>query len=559
MHAEFDPTIFLPGSERRLVREHLARTLEWAAARQGDEPAEPVLKPDPAPFLLMAGASAEKCGRLLKILSPEVAISTWWESQSKYAAALGHHTLLNRFLWVLAVGASGASEDSAVIDQYFLHSGRWWIASNFADTFSSHDEELSVGLQQTPGREFLSRTSSQNIRFAWVNRMICTEIGRQIEADPAFAEILPDFTVENVTRSLDIADRFGMRNVDGGSGLYPTPVTDSATRFIADNLAVQAGSRSHAKFEKLAVSPDINGSPWIEFPSGVAPIALGTVRLEQDRAMLKAIDDRFLRHRNHNAHDLSKGELYERVSQECVRHSLPWLRTREPNRPAVIKLAGKKDPDIDCMISDRRIRIIGEVKAMEVSDAITTSSSNFEKHVTKIATQLQVRLDALDAGTPVTDADGREFIGGKDTVGIGIVLHNYCGSLTFPDMLQHIDAEVMSDRTAVAELHSWVIVLSAMASVRELRDYLRYRHRLHRLGVVATDECDITVGFLNPHHGENVIRFFKARAAGSPEVKKLFYLNGFAVSGDVASEQPRPATPAEWKHILYEAAQPVPM
>src|SRR5690606_38523726 len=105
--------------------------------------------------------------------------------------------LLNRFLWVLAVGASGATEDSAVINQYFLHAGRWWIASNFADTFSSHDEELSVGLQQTPGREFLSRTSSQNIRFACVNRMICTEIGRQIEADPTFAEILPDFTVEN--------------------------------------------------------------------------------------------------------------------------------------------------------------------------------------------------------------------------------------------------------------------------------------------------------------------------------------------------------------------------
>lgn len=308
MHAEFDPTVFLPGSERRLVREHQAMTLKWAAARQCGEMAEPVPKPDPAPFILMAGASAEKCGRLLKILSPEVAISTWWESRSKYAAALGHHTLLNRFLWVLAAGASGASEDSAVIDQYFLHAGRWWIAANFADTFSVHDEELSVGLQQTPGREFLSRTSSQNIKFAWVNRMICTEIGRQIEADPAYVEILPDFTVDNVTKSLDLADSFGRRSEDGGSGLYPTPVTDPATRFIADNLAVQAGSRSHAKFENLAVSPDINGSPWVEFPSGVAPIALSTVRLEQDRAMLKAIDDRFLRHRNHNAHWAAPGE-----------------------------------------------------------------------------------------------------------------------------------------------------------------------------------------------------------------------------------------------------------
>ncbi len=557
MHAGFDDAAFLPPAEQQIAREHTERMSRWLHSWQQGVVPNPVESPDPRPFLAVAERSAKVCERLLTVLSPKAAVSAWWPANSDARHLLSQHTLLNRFLWVLAVGASGDSDDPAVLQRYFLHAGRWWTASNTADDYRVPSDGMSMAVQRAPGREFLSRTSSQVIRYNWVSRMICTEIGRQIEADDHYLAALPQFTAANIDRSMGIAVQYG--RLSDGSDLVVTPWTDPVSEFIAENLAKKAGEFAKKRFVDIALSPELETRPWIAFTDGIAPIALGTIRLGMERALLKAVDDKLLQHRNRGSHQLSKGELYERVSQECLRQSFHHLIGPQPPRPMTIAIPGENNPDIDCALINRRVQLIGEVKAMEVPANTTSVDRAFTQQVSKVVDQLRKRLEALENGTPIVDGAGVTYTDSGHTVALGIVLHNYGASLSYPEMLQLLPTAVVDKRIAVADLHAWIIILTTMTSFQELRDYLKFRCHLLELGVTTNEECDMAVAFHNPQRGKNVIRYFRAKLKEHPDLEKALYLPGMWISATNAADQPRPTDPGVWKREFYDAAQTVPM
>ncbi|WP_280436786.1 hypothetical protein [Nocardia carnea] len=557
MNREYDDTAFLPLRERRIAEEHLEKVAQWGRTwQQGVRPV-PVEQPDPKPFYDVAERSERICQQLLKVLSPRAAISAWWSSDSKARRLLSHHTLFNRFLWVLAVGASGSSEDPVVLDRFFAQTGRWWVASRIADSYTARETEISMAAQMAPGREFLTRTSSHSIRYHWVTRVICTEIGRQIEADEAYGAALPQFTFANIERCMEIALEFGRRG--DGTDLTVTPWSDPAADFIAENLSHQAGELAGKDFSELAMASGLETRPWISFTDGVAPIALGTIRLGMDRALLHAVDRQLLRHRKTGFRQLDKGELFERVAQECLRQSLGRLAGSKPPRPLTIEIPGERRPDIDVAIVDHRVRIIGEVKAMEAPAEISSVDRAFSQQVSKVAKQLTKRLSALDNGMPVTDGAGATFPGHRRTIALGIVLHHYSGSLTYPEMLNLLPNAVVDPRIAIADLHAWIIVLNTMGSFKEIAEYLEFRYELLNLGVVSVEECDMAVAFHNPHRGKDVIRLFRKALERNSELSKAFYLQGMYVSAHAAVEHPQPTDPAQWKREFYDEAQPVPI
>lgn len=556
MHSGFDDAAFLPPAERQIAREHIKRLSLWLSSWQQGVVPDPVEIPDPQPFLVVAERSAKVCERLLTVLSPRAAVSAWWSADSGAQRLLSDYTLLNRFLWVLAVGACGDSEDPAVLQRYFLHAGRWWSASNTADDYRVLADGVSMAAQRAPGREFLSRTSSQVIRYNWVSRMICTEIGRQIEADDLYLAALPEFTAANIDRSIEIAVQYG--SLSDGSDLVVTPWSDPVSEFVAENLAISAGEFTKKRFVDIALSPELETRPWISFTDGIAPIALGTIRSGMERALLKAVDDKLLRYRNRGSHRLSKGELYERVSQECLRQSLYHLAGPQPPRPMTIAIPGENNPDIDCVLIKRRVQLIGEVKAMEVPTNTTSVDRAFTQQVSKVVDQLRKRLEALENGTPIVDGTGGTHAASGHTVALGIVLHNYGGSLSYPEMLQLLPPAAVDKKIAVADLHAWIIILTTMSSFQELRGYLEFRCQLLELGVITNEECDIAVAFHNPQRGKNLIRFFRAKLKEHPGLEKALYLPGMWISAERAVEQPRPTDPGVWKRDFYNAAQTVP-
>lgn len=553
MKSYVDSISFLPPAEQRLARDYESRLAHRMRLIAAGLTPQPVPRPAVDRFEHVARDAAGECQQLLAELSPEAAVAAWWRVKSPIIAAVSKQTLLNRFLWILAVGASGDSHDPSLLNRYFAAAGCWWVASSVGDALAhAEDGEPSV-FQAASGRDFLHGTSSQTVRYGWINRMICAEIGRQIEADNTFRTALPDFTVDNIVRCLDISTEYG-RATDGSS-LVVTPTGDPGARFVGDHLAVAAGSRRDTRFPELAQSTEMNSHPWVSFSDGVAPIAQQTIQLATDRALLAAIDHALLRLRNTGRHKLDKGELYERVAQQCVRESLHWATDPPAPRPVTIR-TDKQKTDVDCLVTSEYIQIIGEVKGKVAHRQ--SADRTFTDQVTEIAHQLTVRLHALDRGAEVVDAEGGVYRSGPDTIGIGIVLHDYSGSLSDARMLALLPPSARSGRIAVADLHSWILVLNTMESFQDLREYLRFRHRLHNLGVIAIDEADIAVAFCNPHRGENVIRHFRRSAQRNRQFPKVFWLEGMAVTGADPYTIVRPDTPAEWRQVFFDSVNAVP-
>ncbi len=460
-------------------------------------------------------------------------------------------TLLNRLLWALAAGATGHSDDPGVINRFLVHAARWWTAQWTADSFEKFEDRIDLELGDSATREFFTRTSSSVIRYHWASRMICTEIGNQIQQDPDYGAIFPEFTAANIDRCLNLAWQNGQLTV------AITPWTDPATE-VARHIALKAGALADRPFPEIALSAEMDKRPWIAFADGIAPIALGTVAFAMDRALLSAVDDRLLAHRDRrSAPALDKGELYERVTQACINNALASLTGPQPPRPLTIRIPGENRPDIDCAGIGDSVEFIGEVKAMAAPARITSAASAFEEQISKLISQLRKRLDAIDSNTPIFDGNRHAHTGSHETVGLGIVLNTYSGSLTTPSMLNLLPSVVVSDRIAVADLHAWVLVLSAMASYDEIRDYLRFRSQLLAMDVSVIDECDIAHAFFQPDRNQFLRRCQQTREESADSDPHLI-LPAMYIDGATASTCPRPTDPHAWRRQFYDSAQEVP-
>ena len=545
--------IFLPERERLVYRSSMRELQDFnIRSRRGEvlEPAKPV-RPAPQPFQEVARQAAARCDKLLKILAPEAAISAWFHAKSSAVQALSELTIIERFLWVLAACATGDSRDPQVLDRFFLQAGRWWSGMCASEAFSELDESVPFAVAGTPGREFLMRSNSQAVRYHWISGMICTEIGRQIENDDTFSAALPDFTIANVERCFAVARGYGRDPYGHSLDVVPTATPGME---LARHVAIGAGGLAGQGFETVASSAEKESRPWVEFADGFVPIGLGTIMRSMERPLISAVDRLLNESGLARTHKLNKGELYERVAQACITLSFRPAPTSALARPYSIRITADDDGrDIDLAIIDHSVEIIGETKAMEIPASIKSAASAFDTQLKKIVQQLEIRLEALRRGEPLIDGAGTRHKGSNNTIAIGVVLHLYSASLCNPGMLELLPKSVVDERIAIADLHSWIAILSMMQTFGELREYLRYRSRLLSLGVTAIEECDFAVAFLNPDR-ERLIEDYRLLREAHDSDRAMMLLNGVSISAEISHDTPRPTNPRVWRQQFYAAA-----
>lgn len=508
-------------------------------------PTANMLRPEPGRYLELARTAGRECDRLLLILSPRAAISQWRTIPPATLSVLNDAGVMDRFRWVLGAKASGDSADLVHLTEYFEYAARWWAASFLADCFRhpiDDDTDLALSVDAMPGRQFLSRTTSMTIRYQWASEMITTEIARQIRADPDFAELLPDFTVTNVDRIIDAAHRYG-------EGDRPITPLDDKGMALATLMAIEAKDLAAVPFEKAVLDRRFEVQPWVRFEDGLSPCAVLQVLFSMERSMINAADNKLF---GNGKEKVDKGELFERVAQQCISQTLNAGR-RNIKRPYNIKLdpRDKEATDIDIAIIESTVQVVGEAKAMEVSDGLNVASNNFEKQIGQVYDQLTKRIAALDSGMPLIDGQQSPYRGAENVIGIGVVLHPYSSSLGDPRMLARVTGSADTARIAVADLHSWVLILSAMHGVNELRHYLTYRDQIRQLEALTLEECDFALGFFSPHRDEALARnqqLYQNRdvenyrgGAGLPS----------AVSVQTGLERKKPKDPAKWRRTFF--------
>lgn len=501
---------------------------------------------------MLMNKTARNCERLLRLLSPRAAIRAWWEARTGASSLVSQMTNLNRVIWTIAAGGSGGNEDPTAVDRYVYLSGRWLVCKSVADMFRRMTDQGDKSLfmiDSTPYREVMSRTSSQEIRYHWASRMISIELARQAEADPGLSEILPDFTVSNVESCCDFAISYGDNWPEWG-GLRPMSVGSPGYQ-LARHLAMPAGYLAERPFDELITTMEMERLPWISFPGGeLAPVALSTVQMSMDRSLVAAAD-RQLRQSQVETSKLDKGELFERTAQQCIQRSL-WRAKHPSCKPYSIKIGNAK-PDIDIAIIGSRVELIGEAKAMEMPGSVDSAAATFEEQTTKIVGQLQKRLDSLRDGKPVVDGGGTLYYGDDRTIALGVVLHSYSSSLTNAEMLQLLPASLITEHIAIADLQAWVLILATMNSVRQVREYLRFRSDLLSMGVIALDECDLAALFHSPFRESQVsdIRRRLSEYSGPAQIP----LGVTTISPEVALKTPTPVDVMSWRNQFYTAAR----
>lgn len=526
------------------------QTIDYVRAHGRSDGAAFIERPDPQRYLDLADKAAQQCDRLLSILSPTAAISAWMTAPPKVLDILHEYGMLVRFRWTLGVSASGDSHDPAVLALYLRRAGRWWAATLLADRYQTYDDSVSFSVASTSVREFLNRTSAQVIRYHWASRMIAMEIGRQIESDNEFATLLPDFTSKNIERCFESATRYA-------SLLYaPAIAIDAPGMELARHMAIGAGTLCGQKFVTTATSIQMESRPWVIYADGLVPIATSNVLLSLDRTLLAAVDEQLRRAGRTVPAKVTKGELFERVAQQCVSRCLTTISSQEVRRPYEVKVGGRKR-DVDLAIINGTVQIIGETKAMEIPSGIGSAAASFQTQIGQIYDQIKVRLDALDQGTPVIDGAGDTYQTDADIIGLGVVLHPYSASLADPEMLKVLDLTGEDSRIAVAELHSWVLVLSAIGSIDDLRDYLRFRAFASRTRVRFSEECDCALVYFSSERDRLIAEFQAGHDASEPHEGYHGFMIGQCISIEAAIDTTRPTNWSLWRRQFVAHAESV--
>jgi hypothetical protein len=511
------------------------------------------IRPKAEPFQRLADEASNACDELLQIVSPKAAVSAWHAAKPSTLSALHDIGVMDRFRWVLGAKASGASADLRYISEYFAQAGRWWAATYLADIFRELDKtapEATLSIAAMPGREFVARTTSTVIRFHWASKMIASEIALQIMADQNFAERLPDFTVVNVERI--VAASLGYQYAKA-----PITPADVKGMRLAAHMSTKAGKLANLPFRLAALSRDMEQKPWVSFEEGLSPCALTQVLFGLERSMFAAVDDQLMAADPKPGFGATKGELYERVAQQCLRWGLGTGR-RDIKRPYKIKLtSGQRPDDVDCAVVRTMVEVIAEVKAMEIPGPHTTVANSFNDQISHVYRQLSRRLAALDAGTPLVDANNKQYRGANNLIGLGVVLHPYSNSLGDSRALAFLEHPADTQRIAIADLHSWLLILPAMRGLNEVRSYLRYRHQLHEVGALSADECDTALLFFSPAREHELARCRDAYQHRSNDCE--FTVVGMlpaSVSTTVGMQTAKPRDREKWRRQLLRDCHP---
>lgn len=119
---------------------------------------------------------------------------------------------------------------------------------------------------------------------------------------------------------------------------------------------------------------------------------------------------------------------------------------------------------------------IGECKAMAAVQAPRTVIHTFTDQVSKAATQLKLRMDAVRCGGGVT-VDGLTWAAPSGNVyGIAVPLDSYGGAVWNHECLPHGDVD--HPDLAVIPFHQLLVFARAMKDADDLGAYIRFRSAL---------------------------------------------------------------------------------
>jgi hypothetical protein len=477
----------------------------------------------------------ERFQTLARRADPLIATDPYVDADDPALTWLINETFFPRFSWTLAVTAGGTERTAELARDCYIALGKWW-ACWFVLQSVTRDHSLPATASYA---EQLHRISSQQIRYLWASQEICLETAILIESDSDLASRLPEVTYGAVTEVFDSIQSYAE------CGRF---ASSSGARQLMKALSVAAGSRRGRPLEEVLHSREMYARPWVADPRGAVWPTSGYAAMSMENPLLDLVDDRTVNLRRKAP---IKGDLFERVAEQCVARALNSRPTSD-QRPLKVHISASNEGELDLVLG-HPVQVIGECKARRPPSGVAAIDSAFVSDVEYGIEQLELRLTALRNGAQVVDSARTHFAVDPSVKGIVVTMHPYAGSNLDPFVRGDVGpaGKIVSHVPLVADLHTWIIVLRALGSVGEFQRYLDFRRRLERFAFAALDETDLLILYLNPNRERIVTNMAVKTATYSKAIPSI---GGCAVDIRNALLEDAPSSPHVWRERLYAQA-----
>lgn len=204
--------------------------------------------------------------------------------------------------------------------------------------------------------------------------------------------------------------------------------------------------------------------------------------VERDRSMLNAVMGM--------APSDREGEPLEEVSRVLLNKWGPSNLTWSTGEIIAPPNGGDGD-ETDLLGIGEQAVVIGECKANRLSKNDRSLDTNFEERIlNKAASQVAVRATHWKEGWRPPGHPGSR----ADATGLVVTLSSYAGGVWSEPHLR-VDDEVVD--VAILPLHSLILATSAIPDATSLAEYLNWRTRMFKVGLVSPDELELVLTFVS--------------------------------------------------------------
>lgn len=451
---------------------------------------------------------------------------------------------INRFAWILGVGAKGTRQDVEALSRYFALCGQWMAVSSVLAAASTKDHDLPTGFRSNEWREQVKRIMPTEIRTAWACELICKSFATAVASSDRFAALrhVTTDSVRSLFEWLRMA-KLAMDYQGSYNALSGRIVTPESTPSILSGVSTKSGSLSGEPFAALVFNPAIESGPIIEFGDEYLPIALRDAFTSLDLAFFGMARKTFM---GREATKL-RSDLFELTVRETVRQ-VAGDRFTVPSGEVLCTDPGSpgNEGETDFFFYDSQgFAYIGECKAMVAPTKAKTVLNAFKDQLAIAVDQVSMRQSRVQSGHDVT-VSGVAISGLASSSVRGIVtpLHSYAAAILDRTCLAEIfPKEADLSRVSVIPLHQLTLLMAGIVTGRDLNEYFTFRAGLLERGVQIIDEMDTFISYI--YAGPNTNYIVSQVPMDSPP-----FLAQYSMEVEAIYNSDRPVSPEAWVETL---------
>jgi hypothetical protein len=447
-------------------------------------------------------------------------------------------TGLNRFMWVIGTGAKGQDSGLPIIRTFTRAAASWVAARHCLSFVMPRDDTLPMNIASNARLEEMRRHLPAEMRFLWISELILESTAEVIAEDESRFGSLCELTPTAIQGLFELfrslASNPRVNDLVRGMQEAPAGVQD-----LARALSAPASSLSGLAAEALVASTEIERFPFVDFVDAVVPLGFREAAFHTEQALFEMVRRRL-------PNEKARGDLFEAVITRCMRGvAPPPLRPLQP--PLAIAQPQANDPgEVDFALYGDQLLLVGEAKAYFVTRTTDSVINAFGDQMGKAVKQLDRRIRAFKAGSPLITGDGPiPTAQVRRIAGIAVPLHSYATAVWNAESLEEVEAK--RPDLLIMPLHQLILAMQTMLDTKDLRKYLLLRWHYIRSNYQLMDEADLLrVHIAAPAEYRDWV------LSEEPVEGYNRVLQPYGTTVEFALGTKRPTNRSAWRQLLFE-------